>query len=40
LSSTLNVGITSSMNLPRCPKLPPGNGVFFCSREGIIVNGR
>jgi hypothetical protein len=29
LSSSLNVGITSSMILPRCPKLPPGNGVFF-----------
>ena len=31
LSSTLFVR-TSSMNLPRCHKLPPGNGVFFLAR--------
>ncbi len=36
LSSTLNVGDTSSMNLPRCPKLPPGNGVFFVPRGKLV----
>ena len=39
LSSTL-FARTSSMNLPRCHKLPPGNGVFFCSRRGMIVKGQ
>ena len=35
LSSTLFVR-TSSMNLPRCHKLPPGNGVFFCSVGDLV----
>jgi len=37
LSSTLFVR-TSSMNLPRCHKLPPGNGVFFFNSERRIDN--
>ncbi len=29
LSSNKITRLTSSMNLPRCPKFPPGNGVFI-----------